>query len=121
MRLICFEEIQTKLIGSISYEGTLRVWDIDSGRVVKALYSEYEGDQNLSWSPDSKSLAICGGRYLDIYETDSWEHFVTLEGPLESISCVTWSPNGQTVISGSDMGIISIQEISLPNLSNCSV
>ncbi len=56
----------------------------------------------LSFSPDSRYLAVCGDdKVIHIFTTSDWTENKKLSGHLGSVLCVDWSPNGTWIVSGS--------------------
>lgn len=105
-----------KMLASVTDEGTVYIWDINSGIVIKTLLVDYEGydgyesEQNIVWSPDGKTIAICSGPIVDLYAVGTWESIESIEELSDSFSCIAWSPNSRTIVLGTIAGVINIQE-----------
>jgi WD40 repeat protein len=85
-------------VASFGADGTIRIWDTSSGRLVQALmpYSEFNNCWGLRWSPDGQVLAIgTGPNYLTLCEADTGRRLKSLAGLLGSVGCLSWSPDGR--------------------------
>jgi WD40 repeat protein/serine/threonine protein kinase len=89
-----------KRLATLGDERTLRIWDVDSGREVKAI-SLSPGSGHLagmSWSPDGRRLASASGDGLvRIWDPETAQE--TAQFP-HSAHVVAWSPDGAQIASG---------------------
>jgi len=91
-----------KHVISGSWDNTLRVWDIESGKEIQTLEGHTDGVEAVAVTPDGKH-AISGSRdnTLRVWDIESGEEIQTLEGHTNSVSAVAVTPDGKHVISGS--------------------
>lgn len=88
--------------------GTIGVWDLDSNQVkyVKWNKSEVRG---ISFSPDGKKIASCGGDFaVRLFDPQSLEVILHLEGHKQRIWATSFSPDGNSLASGLDDGSVRV-------------
>jgi WD40 repeat protein len=86
-----------------SYEGEIRLWDVETGRLVTEILSEqrFISDAEVAWSKDDSIIATV---HRDEGEVRLWdvatgEQLKTLNFP-GSVSTVAWSPDGRQLAYG---------------------
>ena len=91
-----------KYFASGSYDETVKIWDVKSGKELKTLEGHSDCVNSVCWSPDGKYLA--SGSYdatVKIWDAKSGECILTFEGHSSSVRSVCWSPYGKYLASGS--------------------
>jgi WD40 repeat protein len=80
--------------------GTVRIWDTQTGETLRELPSEDGWSTVVMWSPEGETLAV--GYYsgvIKLWDTRSWtvkSIFTGHQGPIWDLN---WSPNGERIIS----------------------
>jgi GTPase SAR1 family protein/Tol biopolymer transport system component/SAM-dependent methyltransferase len=90
-----------KMLASPSHDGTIHLWDIETGRLCLTL--KYSSVVNsVAWSPDGKTLASgADNRIIQFWDVESGNPSGELTGHSAFVSTVAWSPDGMTLASGS--------------------
>jgi predicted NACHT family NTPase len=106
-----------KSLASASYDGTVKLWDADTGQVLQILQGHTYGVSHVAFSPDGKRLASAGVDHtVRLWETASGKELLSLRGHASlqghagDVWCVAFSPDGQRLASGSDDGTITLWE-----------
>ena len=92
-----------KLItGSMGYDGTVGLWDIEKGTQIKKIICQKNSIQSIAFSPDGKSF-ITGSydRTIKQWDIESGKELKVFNGHLEMVNSVKFSPDGKYIISGS--------------------
>ncbi len=87
--------------------GTVRIWDVKSGRQLPRLTTKRGPFWVVSWSPKGYRLAI--GNHngkIQTYEAATWKPLTELEGPTNPIHFIAWSPDDTSVATGDDQGTL---------------
>ncbi|MDX2154428.1 MAG: hypothetical protein SFV54_27045 [Bryobacteraceae bacterium] len=79
----------------------LRVWNVQSGELVRVIDEMLVTMFAIAFSPDGKSLALAGAdRIVYLYDTASWKLSRKLAGQPEMISAMEFSPDGRRLVTG---------------------
>jgi len=94
-----------KLLASGVY-GRVTIWDLGTAKPVRVLTSVLGAVNDLKFSRDGSLLAVAGGQPsargdLRLFETKSWTQRESLGGHLDTVSSVSFSPDGTKLASAS--------------------
>ncbi len=89
-----------RFIASSDRGGEVRIWEMDSGKLVKLLrYSDLEVT-TVRFSPDGKWLATAGMDMLvHLWSVGTWREVAALSRHERTICSVAWSPDGKRLAS----------------------
>jgi WD40 repeat protein len=108
-----------KGLASGSLDGTIKLWDVQMGRLTHTL--TLSGHKNLVlsvvFSPDGKTLASASSdATVRIWDAQTGQLMLTLMGHSGDVSCVAFSPDGRTLASGSNDSIVRLWDAQTGNL-----
>lgn len=84
-----------------SRDGSLKMWDLASGRVVKEYTEPYALVTSLAISPNGFYL-VRGGKNVKLWDAKNAQKVTSLRGHFKNVNSVAFSPNGQMIASASD-------------------
>src|SRR5262249_46589033 len=91
-----------KRLVSGSGEGTLKVWDADTGKDLLTLKGLTGPVLCVAYSPDGNRI-VSGSQdnTLKVWDADKGLEVRTLTGHTQWVTCVAFSPDGKRIVSGS--------------------
>ena len=95
-----------KFIGYGTFEGTVRIYDAATLKLVQLLVGHVGAVQSVSWNPDGQRIATGGvDKTVRVFGADGTPVRV-LHGHDDDVECVAWSRDGRHLASGSrDMSV----------------
>jgi WD40 repeat protein/serine/threonine protein kinase len=109
-------------IASASLDGTVRVWESGSGRLVHVLFTNARPPitretVSVSWSPDSQFLAsACSANTVQVWAMASGQLLRTLKGHTSAVQSVAWSPQGTIVAAGDAESTVLLWDVTSGNV-----
>ena len=92
-----------KYLVTASYDRTARLWNVASGEVIQIFGGLKYGIESVSFSPDGKHIVTVGLEEGRVWDIGTGQTIHILSGPGSSkFLKVTYSPNGQKILTGSD-------------------
>jgi serine/threonine protein kinase len=91
-----------KLLVSGSYDGEIKLWDLDTGKLINTLKEHTASILSVAISVDGQIIASGSeDKTIKIWNLDTGEKIQTLEQNLGVVTSVAISQDGKTLISGS--------------------
>ena len=107
-----------QILASGSKEGTIRLWNVDTGKLKSRLTGHTGFIKCLSFSPNGKILASgCEDETIRLWNADTGKQKQNLPLPeqMNSISCLSFNRDGSTLVSGHTDGKIHLWDIATGN------
>ncbi|MCC3529531.1 MAG: AAA family ATPase, partial [Microcoleus sp. PH2017_22_RUC_O_B] len=101
-----------KTLASGSDDETIKLWDITTGKEIRAIQGHKEWVQSVSFSPDGKTLASgSGDKTIKLWNVTTGKEISTIQGHSEVLHSVSFSPDGKTLASGSGDKTIKLWDV----------
>lgn len=90
-------------------DSTIRLWDTNSGEIIRTLSGHSAKVNNVSWSPDGQLIASSSDdNTVKIWNARTKTLVQTLAGHRSGINTITWHPSGRILASGSLDGTVRV-------------
>jgi WD40 repeat protein len=92
-----------------SNEASVRLWDLDRGRLTRQFVAHLTSVHSLAFAPDGKTLATAG--YDDrarVWESATGKRLLQVRNPVRSLAAASLSPDGKALLisgSGGEVGL----------------
>jgi WD40 repeat protein len=101
-----------KRLALASADGTIWIWDVESGKVLQQLSENFGPIRSITYSPDGKHLALASAYgTARIWDVQSGKELQQFSGDSGGIWSVTYSPDGKRLASISDDGTVRIWDV----------
>ena len=90
-----------------SQDGTLILWDTQTGESLSNLAGHKNPISALTFSTDSKTLASGAGNEIRLWDVETGNPISTLN-TVETVTALAFSPDGKILASGSEKGLIQV-------------
>ena len=98
-------------------DGTVRIWDVETGQQVREIHADQHFIQGLSLSPDGTIIATAaGGSEVRLWDYQSGERLLTVEGVGEVGYAIGFTPDGRQLVTGNNDGDVRFYTLSIDEL-----
>ena len=91
-----------KLFASGGHDGSVRIWETATGRLLRVLVGAGDAVPALAWSPDGAVLAFIAGKQLQLWDAAAGKRLRTLTAD-DTLWSLAWSPQGNELAAGQDV------------------
>lgn len=101
-----------KTIACVNYDGTVRLWDGETGKKTNVFQEDSEWVDDVQFSPDGKMVAsgTVDGT-VKLWERATGKEIRSLKGHLSQVSTIRFSPDGQTIAAANYDGTIILWDV----------
>jgi small GTP-binding protein len=101
-----------KTLASGSDDNTIKIWDVNNGKLIRSLEGHSSSVNSVAFSPDGKTLASgSDDNTIKIWDVNNGKLIRSLEGHSSSVWSVAFSPDGKTLASASNDNTIKIWDV----------
>ncbi len=98
-----------KRIASAGQDSSVRVWDTESGTLIRVLEGHTSWVRSLCFGPDPGQLSSAGDdNTVRIWNTETGTQLHTLRGHRDRVHSVAFSPDGSRIASAGETGVLKI-------------
>ncbi|MCC5644003.1 WD40 repeat domain-containing protein [Nostoc sp. CHAB 5824] len=116
-----------KTLASGSGDKTIKLWNVETGQLIRTLTGHNNAVVSVSFSPDGKTLASgsgntshsssSGDKTIKLWNVETGQLIRTLTGHNNTVNSVSFSPDGKTLVSGSDDDTIKFWDVKTGKLT----
>jgi hypothetical protein len=100
VRSVAFSPDGRRAVSS-AHDGTIRVWDVATGKGLRSFATGIKYVSKVAFSPDGRRILSSGGDgVIRLWDAESGQPIRTLEGHTDQVRDAEFSPDGRRVLSG---------------------
>ncbi|RJS16294.1 hypothetical protein DRW03_30580 [Corallococcus sp. H22C18031201] len=101
-----------RYVVSASADGTLKVWEVETGREVATLKGHKGEVTGCAVTPDGRRVvSTSGDRTLKVWQVETGQEVATLKGHEGEVTCCAVTPDGGRVVSASEDKTLKVWEV----------
>ncbi|HEX8200113.1 MAG TPA: c-type cytochrome domain-containing protein [Isosphaeraceae bacterium] len=91
----------SKLVAAAGADRAIRIWEVDSGKLLATIEDHADWIFDLAFSPDGKQLASASrDKTSKVFDVAKKEALVTFPGHAETVYTVGFAPDGKSIATG---------------------
>lgn len=91
-----------KLVASAGSDKTVRLWDVQTGRMLRVLDVHRDNVTSIAFGPGARTIASASlDKTVVLSDVRTGKVLRTLQGHADDVNAIAFSPDGQTLASGS--------------------
>jgi len=94
-----------KRIISSQYDGSIKIWDADSGRLIRSILAHKSPVFSTAWSPNGKMFLSCDVETLKVWNAETCRELWSASGYAFS---AVFSPDGKIIAAGTENGTVKL-------------
>ena len=99
------------LITSVSNDGTMKIWEAVSGRLIRDITNRDINVLSFSYSTDGTKLFVGSNSNVSVLDSSSFKKLRTLQGLTGTVCAIDSSPDGSLVAAGYNNGAIAVWDL----------
>src|SRR5262249_34552256 len=104
-----------KKLASGSQDGTVKVWDVETGRELRCYTAHGDSVRAVAFTSDGKMIASAGGdKEIRLWDPNTPKDIRTLAGHTEYITSLAFSPDDKQLVSGGADRKVRIHDVNGP-------
>jgi WD40 repeat protein len=97
---------------SASFDQTLKVWDLESGRELLTLQGHADSVSACAVTPDGRRVVSASfDQTAKVWDLESGRELLTLQGHADSVNACAVTPDGQRVVSASSDQTLKVWDL----------
>lgn len=88
-----------RLLLSGGHDGTLKLWDAETGQLLRTWLAHAQWIRSVAFSPDGRRMLSGGRNTLKLWDVTTGQLIRTFEGYSSDVRALMFSPNGKRVLS----------------------
>ena len=98
-----------KQVAAAGADRAIRVWEVDSGKLLALIEDHADWILDIAFSPDGKRLASASrDKTAKVFDVAKKESIVTFPAHAQTVDTVAFTPDGKHVASGGDDNLIRV-------------